>query len=113
MKLSPLILLIALIGCSRSETPNPASQMSHQIQQWVPDQASLVTVREIMEQHHFGCSVQSYTNSQATDVADGDILGQTVRIKGQAQVVTNVCYLKCVSPSGQARFTFWNQRYFR
>jgi hypothetical protein len=119
MKTLALIFLClsSVVGCSRHQSSSAAA--SRQIQQWVPDYASLVTVREIMEQHHFDCSVQSYTHSQEIpNNGDRDFFGRTYVIKGQAQVVTNVSYLECVSRAtnsmdGWARFTFINQKYIR
>jgi hypothetical protein len=98
MKISPFILLVVLIGCGRSDTPNPASQMSQQIQQWVPKGTSVAAARQIMEQHQFVCTVGSY-DSKAAMPSGSDPLwwdaGGFIGKSGKTLPVTNVTLLTC------------------
>jgi hypothetical protein len=98
MKIFPIILLVALIGCRRSETPTRASQMSRQIQQWVPKGTSVSAARQIMEQHQFVCTVGAY-DSRAAMPAGSDPLwwdvGAFISINGKTLPVTNVTILTC------------------
>jgi hypothetical protein len=97
MKIIPVILLFWLIGCSREE-PNPASQMSRQIQQWVPKGTPVAAARQIMEQHQFVCAVGSY-DSRAAMPPDSDPLwwdaGSFISKSGKTLPVTNVTILTC------------------
>jgi|GEM_PF-4310897 hypothetical protein len=114
-----IFLFLAVLlsaGCSK---PEPAVKVaSRKIHEWVPVHASPESVRKIMEEHHFVCSLEDYTNSQVVDANDGKMIGRKFSFKGQEEVATNVCYLNCVSHGsdvliGQARFTFINQKYIR
>ena len=98
MKLSPFIFLIALIGCSQLQKPNPTSQMNYQIQQWIPKGTTIVEARLIMEQHHFVCTIGSY-DSKAAMPSGSDPLwwdtGSFISKTGQTLPVTNVTILTC------------------
>ncbi len=98
MKISPLILLVALLGCSQSQTLNPASQMGQQIKQWVPQGTSVAAAQQIMQQHQFVCTVGSY-DSRAAMPPGSDPLWWDVRSfkgrDGKTMPVTNVTILIC------------------
>jgi hypothetical protein len=96
MKTLTLILLLALIGCSRSESP--AQKASKQIQQWIPTGTSLASARQIVEQHGFTCSTISYDSMKAI-TNDPDAIQWTKEfiLKHQkTEVVTNISVLKSV-----------------
>lgn len=98
MKLSPFVLLVALIGCSRSEAPNPASQMSQQIQQWIPQGTPVVELRQIMEQHQFVCTVGSYDSKAAMPPGSDPLwwdVGGFITKGGKTLPVTNVAIFTC------------------
>jgi hypothetical protein len=98
MKILPYILLVALIGCSRSEKPNPASQMSQQIQQWVPKGTPVAAARQIMEQHQFVCAVGSYDSKAAMPPGSDPLwwdVGGFISRDGKTLPVTNVTILTC------------------
>jgi hypothetical protein len=98
MRMSPLILLIALLGCSHSETPNAASQMSQQIQQWVPKGTSVTAARQIMQQHQFVCTVGSYDSRVAMPTGSDPVwwdVGSFIGRDGKTMPVTNVTILTC------------------
>ena len=81
----------ALVGCSRTE--NPATKMSHQVHQWVPDGTPLVAARQIMEQHQFTCTIDSYTNQAAMyDSAKGQ--WKDIVFDYWNSTVTNISILK-------------------
>ena len=101
MKISPFILLVALIGCSRTQTTTQttilASQMNQQIQGWVPRGTSVAAARQIMEQHQFVCTVGSY-DSRAAMPPGSDPLwwdASSVTRDGKTMPVTNVTILTC------------------
>ena len=94
MKTLTLILLLGLIGCSRSESP--AQKASKQIQQWIPTGASLASARQIVEQHGFTCSIISYDSIEAI-TNDPDAIQWTKEfiLKNQkTEAVTNISVLK-------------------
>ena len=94
MKSLPFILMIALVGCSKSEVP--ATHMSQRIQQWVPNETTMESARQIMEQHQFACSVQSHTNMAAMTQDTAAYLWQTgIKRNGKSEAVTNMCLLNC------------------
>jgi hypothetical protein len=98
MKILPIILLVTLIGCSRSETPDPASQMSQQIQHWVPKGTSVAAARQILEQHQFVCTVGSYDSRAAMPPGSDPLwwdVGSFVGRDGKTMPVTNVTILTC------------------
>jgi hypothetical protein len=98
MKVLPFILLVVLVGCSRQVPSNTASQMSHQIQQWVPRGTRVAAVRQIMEQHQFVCTVGSYESRAAmppgSDPKWWDVEGY-ITSGGETLPVTNVTILTC------------------
>jgi hypothetical protein len=98
MKLSPFILLVALVGCSRQAPPNAASQMSQQIQQWIPKGTRVAAAQQIMEQHQFVCTVGSYDSRAAmpsgSDPKWWDV-GSYITSGGKTLPVTNVTLLNC------------------
>jgi hypothetical protein len=98
MKKLSFILLMALLGCSRPVTPNPASQMSQQIQQWVPKGTPSAMAQQVMEQHQFVCTVGSY-DSRAAMPPGSDPLwwdaGSFNSSSGRTLPVTNVTILTC------------------
>jgi hypothetical protein len=98
MKIFPIILLVALIGCSRSKTPSQASQMSQQIQSWVPKGTSVSKVRQIMEQHQFAYTVGSYDSKAAMPPGSDPLwwdVGSFISANGRTLRVTNVTLLTC------------------
>jgi hypothetical protein len=98
MKIVPFILLVALIGCSHSETASPALQMSRQIQQWVPKGTPLAAARQAMEQHQFVCTVDSYASRAAMPPGSDPLwwnVGSFISRDGKTLPVTNVTILTC------------------
>ena len=98
MKLLSFILLVALVGCSRQVPLNTASQMSQQIQQWIPKGTRVAAVQQIMEQHQFVCTVGSYDSRAAmppgSDPKWWDV-GSYITSGGKTLPVTNVTILTC------------------
>ena len=119
MRVMLFILLFALVGCSRqapsnSTSPltnsalppssaapsltNSASQMSHQIQHWIPKGTSVGAARQIMEQHQFVCTVASYDNKAAMPPGS-DLhwwnVGSFTTSTGINLPVTNVTIVTC------------------
>src|ERR1039458_1024591 len=95
MKTLTLILLLALIGCSRSESPS--QKASKQIQQWIPPETSLASARQIVEQHGFTCSIVSYDSIGAI-TNDPDAIQWTKEFmlrNGKTEAVTNISVLNC------------------
>src|SRR5208283_4336756 len=94
MKLLPFILMFALAGCSQPD--NPAKQMSHQIQEWVPAGTSLASARQNMEQHQFACTVGSYDCKAAMPPGSDTIRWDTGIIRdGKPAALTNLSLLTC------------------
>ena len=94
MKFLPFILMFALAGCSQPE--NPATQMSHQIQEWVPAGTALASARQIMEQHQFACTVGSYDSKAAMPPGSDTIRWDTGVLKdGRYAALTNLSLLTC------------------
>ena len=94
MKVLPFILMFALIGCVRRD--NPATQMSRQIQRWVPAGTSLAAARQIMEQHHFTCTVDSYDSKAAMPPGADTIRWDTgIFRNGRFGALTNLSLLNC------------------
>jgi hypothetical protein len=89
MKLLPFILIITLIGCSRTESPT--HRINRQIQQWIPEGTSLASARQILEQHQFTCSVVSYDNIEAITNNPDAVKWATLFAKTEA--VTNISLL--------------------
>jgi hypothetical protein len=111
MKTLPIILLVVLIGCSRSETPNRASQISQQIQRWVPMGTSVTAARQIMEQHQFVCTVSSYDSRAAMPPGSDPIwweIGRFIGRDGKAMPVTNVTILDFKQANCSARLSAVN-----
>lgn len=95
MKLLPFILMFVLAGCSQPESP--ATQMSHQIQEWVPAGTSLAAARQIMEQHQFTCTVGSYESKAAMPPGSDTIRWDTGIIRnGKPAALTNLTLLNCI-----------------
>ena len=98
MKVLVFILLVALVGCSRSDTASPALQMSRQIQQWIPKGTPVAAVRELMEQHQFVCTVDSYASREAMPPGSDRLwwnIGSFISRDGRTLPVTNVTILAC------------------
>lgn len=94
----PFILLVALVGCSRPAPPNMASQMSQQIQQWIPKGTPVATVRQVMAQHQFACLVNSYDSRAAMPLGSDPKWwddGNYGTSGGTSLPVTNVTILTC------------------
>jgi len=87
MKILPFILLLVLVGCGDSNGLGP--QMSHQINQWVPDGTRLVTARQTMEQHEFTCTVTTYGSKSEMPA------GSDISWWDNGSGATNVSVLKC------------------
>jgi len=101
MKILPFVLLFAITGCSRPE--NPATQVSREIQQWIPVGTPLVAAQKILEQHQYVFSIDSYANQQEMN---GSVAGSKkdssfdywhtgVFRNGKTEAVTNICILSC------------------
>jgi hypothetical protein len=60
MRILPFILLLAFVGCDRSEPDLMLRKTSAEVQQWVPMGTTLAVARQAMEQHQYGCSASSY-----------------------------------------------------
>ena len=96
MKLPPFILMFALFGCARSDSDNPASHTSRQIEEWVPPGTSLALARQIMEQHQFACTVASSDSKAAMPPGTDTIRWDTGIIRdGKPESVTNLSLLIC------------------
>jgi hypothetical protein len=111
MKILPIILLVALIGCSRSETPNLASQRSQEIQRWVPKGTSVTAARQIMEQHQFVCTVSSYDSRAAMPPGSDPLwwdVGSFIGRDGKTMPVTNVTILDFKQTNCSARLSAVN-----
>ena len=93
MKALPFILLVVLIGCSRTQTPSLGSQMNQQIQEWVPKGTSVAAARQIMEQHQFVCTVGSYDSKAAMPPGSDPLWWDAGSYRGMP--VTNVTILTC------------------
>ena len=93
MKTLPFILLLALIGCSHSESP--AQKASKQIQQWIPAGTPLASARQIVEQHGFAYSIISYDSMEAiTNDPDAIQWAREFRLSHKTEAVTNISVLK-------------------
>lgn len=78
--------------------------MSLKAREWVQVGTSLAGAREIMEQHHFACSVNSY-NSKAEMPNDPSAIrwDSGIIVNGRNVPVTNISELNCKGPdSGTA-----------
>jgi hypothetical protein len=76
--------------------PNLATQMSQQIQAWVPSGTSLAAARRIMEQHEFTCAVASYDSKAAMPPNSDTIMWDNgVFRNGKAEALTNLTLLTC------------------
>ena len=73
MKTLALAFVLAVAGCAHddrlSEQPTTATA---QVQSWIPVGTSLADAQQIMEQHHFTCSIM--TNSSFGDLKAVDFL---------------------------------------
>jgi hypothetical protein len=99
MKILPFMLVVALVGCGRSDdpgVPQTTSYMERQIQEWIPAGTPLAVAMQIMEQHHFACRVASYDSKAAMPPGSGTIRWDTGIIRsGKAAAVTNLSLLTC------------------
>jgi hypothetical protein len=76
----------------------PDSQMSLQIQHWVPKRTSVAAARQIMEQHQFVCAVGSYDSRAAMPPGSDPFwwkVGSFIGRDGKTMPVTNVTLLSC------------------
>ena len=73
MKILALAFVLAVGGCAHRDklSEQPAEAVA-QIQHWVPVGTSLADAQNIMEQHHFTCSVKK--NSSFGDLKAADFL---------------------------------------
>jgi hypothetical protein len=107
MKILPFVLLVALIGCSRSQPS--ALLTTDELWQWVPVGTSLDSARKTMEQHQFTCSVISYDKpEQMGGDREASIFGSLVVKDGVQQVVTNLSYLVCTQSNVEVRICLAN-----
>ena len=107
MKLLPLILLVALVGCGRSEPRTILS--TEQLLRWVPLGTYLSLARQTMEQRQFACSVVSYDKpEQMAGDPEAHLFGGLVSKDDADQIVTNVTYLVCTRSNVEVRFCFAN-----
>jgi hypothetical protein len=88
-----------LAGGNRSEL----SKTSGQILELVPFGTSLEAARQIIMQHQFSCSIDSYTNP--AQMSNSAIWYAPFVKNGQRLAVTNVSRLKCTTNTCVA--TFW------
>ena len=98
MKTLPLVLLLALVGCSRSENNLKLLQTSEKVSQWVPMGTSLAVARQTMEQHQFACTVSSYDSREQMQKEwpkDTAIWNERIIKDRVIQDVKNVTYLQC------------------
>lgn len=100
--------MLALFGCGRSESP--ADRLSRQIQEWVPVGTPLASAQQILEQHQFSCSVDSYTNNEAMLRDHQDYFPFTSGIirDGKFQAVTNVSILHFKNQNSDGTLTIVN-----
>jgi hypothetical protein len=107
MKILPFVLLVALIGCSRSQ---PSALLTTDVlSQWVPVGTSLGSARQTMEHHQFACSVISYDKpEQMGGDREASIFGSLVVKDGVQQVVTNLSYLVCTQSNVEVRICLAN-----
>jgi hypothetical protein len=108
MRFLPFILMLALFGCGRAESP--ADRLSRQIQEWVPVGTPLASAQQILEQHQFSCSVVSYTNKEAMIHDHQDYFPFTTGIirDGKFQAVTNVSNLSFKNHDSDGTLTIVN-----
>jgi hypothetical protein len=108
MKHLPLVLMLALFGCGRAESP--ADQFSRQIQEWVPVGTPLLSARQVLEEHQFICTTVSYTNKETMvqDHQDSIFFTTGVIRDGKVQAVTNVTILDFKNQSAGGRLTAVN-----
>jgi len=102
MKTLPIFLLLALLGCSRSE-PRPDKNL--QILQWVPFGTSLESARRSMEQHQFSCSVVS---CDSLEQLTNKIPGCGYKSYFSSGITTNVSIIQCKSAQGVVTFILVN-----
>ena len=98
MKTLPLIVLLAIVGCSRSGQDALLTQSTAQVRQWVPLGTSLTTARQTMEEHQYRCSVASFNSveeMQRVLPSDVGIWKETVIRDRVKHAITNVTYLEC------------------
>jgi hypothetical protein len=110
MKYLPFILMLALFGCERTESP--ADGLSRQIKEWIPVGTPLASAQQILEQHQFTCSVDSYTNKEEMLHDHQDYFPFTTGIiwDGKFQTVTNVSNLHFKNQNSQGTLTIVNGR---
>jgi hypothetical protein len=107
MKTLPFILLLALIGCSRSVPPDPLKHA--EILKWVPLNSSLASARQTMEQHGYSCLVITNKKSKVIGWQPNDgSLPKTFFINGVQQTVTNASSLICQQSHEEVLFTLLN-----
>jgi uncharacterized protein YcfL len=96
MKTLLFILVFALVGCSHSEPP--AKDLATELIEWIPAGSSLASVRQIMEQHQFVCSIVSYNDVNAMSNTNPNAFSWTqsfIHNSGISEPVTNITTLNC------------------
>src|SRR5215469_553879 len=91
--------------------------MNKQIQDWIPMGTPLAEARQIMEQHHFVCTVTSYDSREAMPPGSDTSRWDTpIIVDGKPLVATNLTFLHCTwtdtndSQPYQAQLTMVNGR---
>lgn len=94
-KFLPFVLLVAAAACGPPHE-NPATQMSQKIREWVPAGTSLAGARQIMVQHQFACSVNSYNSKAEMPNKPSTMRWETgIIVNGRNVPVTNISELNC------------------
>jgi len=107
MKFLPFVLLVVLLGCSRS-VPNAAPSIQ-QLLRWVPLGTDLTSARQTMGQQQFTCAVVSYDKpEQMGGDPKAKLFGGFVSKHGANQIVTNLTYLICTRSNVEVRLCFAN-----
>ena len=83
--------------------PSESESTSSQIIELVPFGTPLEAARQIMTQHQFSCSVDSYTNP--AQMSNSSIWNHPFVKDGQRLAVTNVARLRC--ETNGCHVTFW------
>lgn len=116
MRILPIILLLALLGCGDRKRELASSRLSHEIQQWIPDGTPLASAQKILDQHQFTCSVTSYTNKQGMfqggrQDLDAILWDTPLWVNGKSVPVTNVTHLAFDKTNAGGVLTYINGEY--
>jgi hypothetical protein len=109
MKYLTLCLWFALLGCGCSKSTSAGSE--RQIRQWVPVGTSLASARQILEQHEFACTVDSYTSlAMMQDDLDRVRWKAGIIREGRFEAVTNISHVNFKNQHWAGRLTLIDDR---